>query len=246
MRKKLLAGLATGVFMFGMAVMAHASLTTIGTATYNGSDYKLIWDDDNNGNSVIWLDYTHAATFWSAQKTWTAGLDSSLTYNIDAGYTVDWEAAWRLPSTVVDGDSWGYDGTTSRGYNITSSEMGHLFYEELGNVGLLDTLGKVQSAYGLINTGNFNNLIASWYWSGTEYTTDPIRAWGFDMTDGCQQIYYKSNNGYGLAIRSGQVSVVPIPGAVWLLGAGLTGLVGIRGRMLHCNARIKSFLHLTR
>ena len=50
MKKKLLAGLIAGLFMLGMAVMAHASLTTIGTATYKGSDYNLIWDDDNNGN----------------------------------------------------------------------------------------------------------------------------------------------------------------------------------------------------
>jgi len=33
-------------------------------------------------------------------------------------------------------------------------------------------------------------------------------------------------------VRKGGGSVVPLPGAVWLLGAGLVGLVGIRRRKL--------------
>ena len=32
---------------------------------------------------------------------------------------------------------------------------------------------------------------------------------------------------WGLAVRSGEVSMVPILGAVWLLGSGLAGLAGI-------------------
>ena len=37
----------------------------------------------------------------------------------------------------------------------------------------------------------------------------------------------------GVAVRNGQVSAIPVPGAVWLLGSGLTGLsplVGKRGK----------------
>jgi hypothetical protein len=37
-------------------------------------------------------------------------------------------------------------------------------------------------------------------------------------------------------INTGQ-SFVPIPGAVWLLGSGLGGLLGIRGRMKHRSSR---------
>jgi hypothetical protein len=33
------------------------------------------------------------------------------------------------------------------------------------------------------------------------------------------------------ALNSGQVNVVPIPAAVWLLGSGLVGLVALRRRM---------------
>ncbi|MCP3873898.1 MAG: VPLPA-CTERM sorting domain-containing protein [Desulfobacteraceae bacterium] len=31
-----------------------------------------------------------------------------------------------------------------------------------------------------------------------------------------------------MAVRCGQVSAIPVPGAVWLLGSGLFGLTGLR------------------
>jgi len=47
MNKKLLTGLATGLFLFGIVEGAYADLMTIGTATYGGSDYNLIYDSDD-------------------------------------------------------------------------------------------------------------------------------------------------------------------------------------------------------
>jgi len=98
------------------AVNAQATLTTIGTATYGGSDYNLIWDDDNNGNSVVWLDYSNDWPTWAAQTAWAAGLDGDLTYNIDSAYSVSWtDDDWRLGSTVDGVYQYGYDGTTMGG-----------------------------------------------------------------------------------------------------------------------------------
>ncbi len=56
------------LMMMGYSIQAQAELMTIGTAAYGGSDYNLIWDDNNNGNSVVWLDYTNDRTNWGAQK----------------------------------------------------------------------------------------------------------------------------------------------------------------------------------
>ncbi|MCP4368694.1 MAG: hypothetical protein GY797_11375, partial [Deltaproteobacteria bacterium] len=122
------------LMMMGYSIQAQAGLTTIGTAAYGGSDYNLIWDDNNNGNSVVWLDYTNDLTDWQSQKDWALGLGSAITsYNIDPGYAVTWaDADWRLPTTVDGPYVFGYDGTTTGGYNITNSEMGHLYYDELG------------------------------------------------------------------------------------------------------------------
>ncbi|MBT6225078.1 MAG: hypothetical protein HOI47_00320 [Candidatus Scalindua sp.] len=125
------------LMIMGYSIQAQGTMTTIGTATYSGSDYNLIWDDDNNGNSVVWLDYTNSTANWTAQNTWASGLDVALTYNVDPGYAVTWnDVDWRLPTTVDGLYVWGYDGTTTAGYNITNSEMGHLFYTELGIKGI--------------------------------------------------------------------------------------------------------------
>ncbi|MCP4265242.1 MAG: hypothetical protein GY777_06655, partial [Candidatus Brocadiaceae bacterium] len=137
------------LMMMGYSIQAQAGLTTIGTAAYGGSDYNLIWDDNNNGNSVVWLDYTNDPTDWQSQKDWALGLDSAITsYDIDPGYTITWDDDWRLPTTP--------DNSGSFGSGKTNSEMGHLYHTELGN-----------GTGGLTNTGDFQNLVASVYWSGT-------------------------------------------------------------------------------
>ena len=229
---KVFKGMLTLLVVLLLSSSALASLTVIGTATYAGSNYKLIWDDNNNGNSVIWLDYTNTMATWSTQTAWAAGLHSLLTYHIDAPYSVTWDGDWRLPSTVDGEHGWGVDGTTTVGYNITTSEMGHLFYEEMGNLGYYDTSGNYpQPGWGLQNTGDFDNLISSHYWSDTRYADDSLNVWFFSMGSGEQLIYYESNNYYGLAVRGGQVSAVPIPGAVWLLGSGLLGIVGLKRKL---------------
>jgi len=232
MKKRFLAVLVTGLFLLSMTGLAQAALTTIGTATYGGSDYNLIWDDNNNGNSIVWLDYSNSPTYWTAQKAWAAGLDSSLTYNFNSGYSVAWnDAAWRLPDTVDGAYSYGYDGTTTAGYNITTSEMGHLYYTELGNKSYYDTSGNTQSGWGLNNTGDFDNLNASRYWSGTDYADGTgYAAWDFGMDYGGQNYGNKLNNEYGLAVRSGHVSAapVPVPGTMLLFSTGLAGLAVLR------------------
>ena len=165
MKKMFLCSILFSLMMCGMA---HATLTTIGTATYNGQDYKLIWDDDNNGNSVVWLDYSNARAYWDHQANWASSLNANgvLDITLYDGYTVDWGgSSWRLPATVdgyydrYEKINYGYDGTTVAGWNITTSEMGHLFYEELGNLASIDTSGGHPSESGLIETGNFDNLV---------------------------------------------------------------------------------------
>jgi hypothetical protein len=204
--------------MFISAGVAGAGLATIGTATYGGSSYNLIYEDVQN---LVWLDYSRGLSNWESHVFWAAGLNNSgvLTYNFNPGIVVSWDDVWRLPETV-DGP-YEYTG----GYNVTSSEMGHLYYVSLGNLGQYDTNGNVQSGWGLQNEGLFSNLVANVYSSGTKFSSTS-NLWFFNFNDGNQGI--GGGNFYAVAVRPGEVSAVPIPAAVWLLGSGIIGLVGLR------------------
>ena len=97
------------LIVIGYSIQAQAGLTTIGTATYydgagHSADYNLIWDDDNNGNSVVWLDYTRGPANWIDMNAWSSELNGEgvLTYNIDPGYEVTWNGDWRFDERQLE------------------------------------------------------------------------------------------------------------------------------------------------
>jgi hypothetical protein len=218
MKKEFTAFVVAVALLVCMVGLASASLVTIGTAQFwgTGTAYNLVWDENNNGNSVVWLDYRNPALSWSEQGSWADGLGLSLTYNIYAGYSIDWGMnPWRLPSVGTN---------PSSGYNKTSSEMGHLFYTELG-------LDANDTSNEELNASNFDHLSRGYFWSAEHQSG--VYKWGFRLTDGNQYPNDSPNHrGYGLAIRNGVVSQVPIPGSVWLLGCGFLSIIGIRRRFV--------------
>lgn len=199
--------------------IATADLLTFGSVTYNGSNYNLIYDGDQG---LIWLDYTSTmGAGWDYYIKWVSELNApgALTYNFNSGVEVTWNGDWRLPNTVDGKRVWGYDGTTTAGFNITTSEMGNLFYKTLGNRGCYDARGKLKpgwihdAAWGLKNKGPFTNLYADTYWSDTEYEAYTEQAWAFNFSTGAQTntiFKHLGSRVIAMAVRPGRVD----PGSV--------------------------------
>lgn len=118
---------------------------------------------------------------------------------------------WALPSA---------GSNPQTGDNQTGPQLGQLFYNELGG-----------TAGGRIpNTANFTNEQSFAYWSGTEVASSPRYAWYFYTIGGSHFNTGKSGQFFAWAVSPGQVSAVPEPAAVWLFGAGLVGLLGLKRR----------------
>jgi len=216
--KKIFLLLGLLAISWSFSVDAYATLINRGTDSLGN---RLIYDTSLN---VTWYDFTNAGNRQATQVNWA----SSLAVNFN-GQTL---TGWRLPNTL-DGPvyPWGYDGTTTRGYNITSSELGHLYYIDLGNKSFYDTNGNPQSSYGLVNTGDFIHLGTGNYWSGTIVSEYPLNAWYFNMNSGWQNIECKgclSESYLAMAVRPGDVDPVPEPSTFLLLFAGIVGFIVIR------------------
>lgn len=215
--KKSIVILCAMILILGVGRVAGAALTPIGTASYLGSNYNLIYEDDQH---LVWLDYLKTPDNWYNQVSWADELNDPgvLTYNLYPGIKVTWGGDWRLPSTdesVVDfsGSSAGYQGPDETGhysywagYNMTNSEMGHLYYESLMNKGYVAIDGtEPQPGWGLKNAWPFKNLQARYYWS-TEYSPDTNGAWHFFFDWGCLGGGGKGDhNMLALAVRDADV-----------------------------------------
>ena len=212
----------------------------------------LIYDDVLD---ITWLqdaNYAQTSGFDAdGRMTWVQANDwaNGLTY-YDSVRDVTYDD-WRLPTVrPIDGVSFeilrSSDATTDRGYAPTTtdgtdggwrdvngdpvSEMGHMYYVSLANLGGCDPslpYCTPQAGSGLVNSGPFSN-IQDLYWTNVQQ--DFSLAWYFQFRDGFKSLTVKDPGLYGWAVREGDVSIVPIPATVWLFGSGLIGLIGIARR----------------
>ncbi len=236
--QKILPLLAAGLAL-NLATTAQAALFDRGNGMIYDQDLNITWLSDANyfktqydaDNSILATltgqtvadslgSYTITAadfntgtgemTWWGAQA-WAANLSYG-------GYD-----DWRLPTTLQpDSSCNGQSGTDSYGYICAGSELGHLFYSELGGTAGLSIVTSHDVDYDL-----FSNIQNSGYWSGSEYAPLPGLAWVLTTFDGWQGADGKSSPYYGWAVRSGDVASsnsVPEPGTLALLGLGAFGL----------------------
>jgi Protein of unknown function (DUF1566)/PEP-CTERM motif len=166
----------------------------------SGAAQAALQDRDVDGNGA-----TDAFYDTDLDITWLRNANVNGLMNWDtavawaAGYSLDVDSDWRLP--------------TRDGCFRCSSERVHLRSVELGN-----PIGS------LPNTGGFQNLQSSVYWSGTEYS-DPSLAWGTNMLGEGEGLYgYKLTPAYAMAVRNGDVLAMPEPETYALMLAGLASL----------------------
>jgi len=248
MKQQTFAGVLCAVTLGFTAQVSHAAPVS-GQGTWettlqgrdldgNAATFEAYYDTTLD---ITWLADANAAgttMTWAAANAWAAGLTLG-------GFT-----DWRLPTnTPINGSSYQTNftnnATSDLGYADSAgwvdgsgnpvSEMGHMYYVTLGNLGFctpdnLDPTGcTAQPGWGPSNTGPFSNLQSDFYWSGS--ALDSSSAWDFDFFFGIQgNDVVKSSNGFAWAVRSGDVSAVPVPAAVWLFGSGLMGLLGLARR----------------
>lgn len=116
---------------------------------------------------------------------------------------------WALPSA---------GSNPQLGHNVNDTAFDQLFYNELG----------VTEFSNISETLVFNNIYSTLYWFDTEYAPFPGSAWSFSTSSGIQIANVKYNRFSAWAVSPGQVSAVPVPGAVWLFWTGLLGLLGLK------------------
>ena len=202
MKRIFILAIVAVVLMFSM--QAEADLFDRGT-DINGN--HLFYDDDLD---ITWYDFMKSPAPWDRQVDWATNLVIELDGEIFDN--------WRLPTTP----------DTCSGYDCTSSEMGHLYYTELGNPARL-----VNPNPPLTDFGDFVNLMPYGYLS-TE--VDAVDAWYFYFGTGNQFDVPKVDAAYALAVRSGDVlpAVVPEPisSILFLTGGAILGFSRFRKKQI--------------
>lgn len=196
-------GAVCGILItLGSISSVNAALIDRGNGLIYDNDLDVTWLADANyamtsgyddDGRMSWFD----ATDWAAQLTYQAN-----------GVIYD---DWRLANA----------DTSCSGYNCTNSEIGHLFYNELGGTSGYSILASTDPDLAL-----FLNLQSDYYWTGNEHEIITGNAWSFLTSNGSQDNGNKYNSFFALAVRDGDIAVVPVPAAAWLFASGLIAISG--------------------
>lgn len=216
MTEKQLTGIANGTLIDrgnGLIYDSIRNITWLNDANYaqtSGYAYDLDYFKNNYWNRMG--DSGSGKMTWCEAVAWIDYLNRSR----HGGFT-----DWRLPKILDDREYvYGYDGTTSGGYNITTSEMGHMYYvllEKLGRIAKDGTdpqpgFNRSGSQYDILP---FINIQNDEYWSESYTHFDesaekiPYPAWSFEFGTGHQGIHGKRGKLFAWAVRDGDILAPP-------------------------------------
>ncbi len=208
--KRIIGGITVFVLAAGSA--NAALMSRAGGQAYYDTDLDVTWLADANYAQTSGYDSDGKMT-WSEAHTWIATLNTANHLGVNQ---------WRLPVTVQPDASCLYQGSgQGSGPYCTASDMGHLFNVE---------------GIASFSPGSFIHVLGNYYWSETTYAPTPSWAWMFYFLGGTQDAGDKDVSHYAWAVHSGDISVVPVPAALWLFGSGVAALGAIRKRSKNSNA----------
>jgi hypothetical protein len=241
------------VFSLAIGSSAHAALYDRGGGLIYDDVLNVTWlqnvtlaagsiyDDDDPAdkleNAPGYDVYSDGLLSYGSAMAWAATLEY-----YDAVRDVVWDD-WRLPQvSPVNNTSFNLvrtlDGSSDVGYNITSPdhELSYMYYVNLGNIGQYDSLGNIQTGFGLVDDladpsdeSLFANLKTGLYWYSTVRPDNDTNAWDFRMRYGNTTAGHFGYVRYAWAVHPGDVAAIPEASTWMLLLAGL-GLVGLATR----------------
>lgn len=221
--------------------MQHLSPGLGGQAVYD-TDLNITWLANanlaaSNSFGTVGIAFDGSMNLDTA-NTWIANMN---VWNNGVGYLGFND--WRLPSMLFPDTSCTQDAagavpsTAPNTFNCSGGELGHLYYAELGGIAFQTGMNMANLGLdsGNPNVAMFVNIQGSpdnakRYWSDTAYPLDPRAVFDFSFQNGAQNVVGPQFGLYAWAVRTGDVSVVPVPSAVWLFVSGLLGLIGVARR----------------
>ena len=172
--------LFVGLLSITFALSAHAQLIAGDLVVYD-EDRDITWirEADSGQNQMT---FSQAQAFAAG----FGGLDGT---------------NWRLPNTPLTPDN-GCTFPFNEGDNCIDSELGHLYYTELGN-----SAGSPAGGPGLQSRGPFIDLNASVYWSGTQRANGDVII--FNFFNGFQTDQNPGSMAYVWLVHDGKLAGVP-------------------------------------
>lgn len=132
-------------------------------------------------------------------------------YNTDGRMTWDEAMAWADQLVYGGYDDWRLPTALNRdhtgpcsGYNCTDSEMGYMFYKNLGAT----ANHLISQGANTANLALFTHIQDDVYWSSTGYEPIALFAWYFLTGEGYQYLDRRTYKGHAWAVRSGDVTAI--------------------------------------
>jgi hypothetical protein len=237
------------ISMTCVATADAALLSRLGGQAYYDDVLNITWLA--NANLAATNTFGVAGINAKGSMTWETANDWIAAMNSDGGIGHLGIKTWRLPTlSPIDGVSFNItltnNATSDRGYadgegwldssGSPVSEMGHMFYVNLGNLGLVTPdnsnpyrKNNYQAGSGLVNTSPISNIQSGYYWS--DVASEPSSSWHFSFRTGAQSNSFdRSSLMYAWAVAPGDITAIPVPAAFWLFGSGVIALLGCAKR----------------